>query len=86
MNVFIFYSSEIYYKKHGDDTLMIYATESGMSEAPVNFKSQVKIVRIGLKNNSEEKDYWQNYKKYGCSKISTKMKIKGLASGLQLGG
>jgi uncharacterized membrane protein YqiK len=69
---FVYYTSDVYYKKQGTDTLLIYASESGMSKMPVKFISKIKVVQIGLKNNSEEKDYNKNYKKYGLSKISTK--------------
>lgn len=69
---FVFYTSDVYYKKQGIDTLFIYASESGMGEIPVKFRSKIKVVLMGLKNNNEEKDYNKNYKKYGLSKISTK--------------
>jgi hypothetical protein len=67
---FVFYASEIYYKKEGTDTLLIYAGASAISEAPKNFSTPIKIKQIELKNYDEVKDYEINYKKYGLSKVS----------------
>lgn len=67
---FIFYTSEVYYKKKGADTLLIYAGSSSIADPPMNQPTQIKIIPVELKNYDEVKDYKQNYKKYGLSKIS----------------
>lgn len=71
-NCFVFYSSKVYYKKQGIDTLLIYAPECEMEKEPVSFNSKIKVVRIGLSNNNEILDFDKNYTKYGLSKISAK--------------
>lgn len=66
---FIFYTSEIFYKKKGTDTLLVFAGASAISEKPNNFSSPIKIVVNELKNYDEVKDYEMNYKKYELSKV-----------------
>jgi len=67
---FIFYTSEVYYKKKGLDTLLIYAGSSSIADHPKNQSTQIKIIPVALKNYNEVKDYKKNYKEYGLSKIS----------------
>lgn len=67
----IFYTTEVYYKKQGVDTLMVYADASSISKLPDNLKTSINIVPVGLKNNSEIQEYKKNYRKYGLKKIST---------------
>jgi hypothetical protein len=67
---FIFYSSEVFYKKKGLDTLLVYIGASAISEIPKKFSSPIKIIQIELKNYDEVKDYGINYKKYSLSKVS----------------
>jgi len=66
----IFYTSEIYLKKKGLDTLVVYADASTIGKMPDSLKTMIDIVPIGLKNNDEVKDYERNYKKYDLKKIS----------------
>lgn len=66
----IFYSMEIYLKKKGVDTLLVYADASTIGKIPSNLKTSIKIVPIGLKNYDEVKEYERNYKKYDLKKIS----------------
>lgn len=65
---YVFYSSELFYKKKGIDTLLVYVDYR--SKEPKNLPSQIKIVQIELKDTKEIKDYEENYKKYGLSKVS----------------
>ena len=67
---FIFNTSEVYYKKEGADTLLVYVVTSALSEIPKNFSTPIKIIQMELKNYDEAKDYEMNYKKYGLSKIN----------------
>lgn len=67
---FVFYTSEIYYKKEGTDTLLIYVGASAISGIPTNFPSSIKIIQMELKNYDEVKDYEMNYKKYGLSRVT----------------
>jgi hypothetical protein len=66
----IFYTTEIYYKKKGLDTLFIYADASTIGKLPNDIKTSVNIVTVGLKNYVEVKEYEQNYEKYDLKKIS----------------
>jgi hypothetical protein len=67
---YIFYTTEVYYKKQGSDTLLIYAQESSMGKCPDNFTQKVKVVTIKIKTYDEAKDYEKNYKAYGLLKVS----------------
>ena len=66
---YIFYTSEIYYKKEGENKLLVFASNSSISE-PKKFNSSVQIILKGLKTSDELKDYEVNYKKYGLEKAS----------------
>ncbi len=66
---YMFYTSEIYYKKGGEDKLVIFAPNSSVSE-PKNFNSTIHIVLEDLRTADEVKDYEINYKKYGLKKIA----------------
>lgn len=67
---FIFYTSEVYYKKQGIDTLLVYAASSTIANPPEKLSTQVKIVPMELKTNDEIKDYAMNYRKYGLAVLS----------------
>lgn len=67
---YVFYASEIYYKKAGADTLIVYTGASEIASVPNKFSSPIKIRQIELKNYDEVREYSRNYKKYGLSKIS----------------
>lgn len=67
---YVFYTSELYYKKKGKDTLIVYVGTSAISKPPRNFNTPITIQQIELKNYDEVKDYEKNYKKYGLSKVS----------------
>lgn len=65
--VYIFYTSEIFYKIESGQNLTIFAPESTISE-PINKILNVSVK--GLKTAEEIKDYNKNYQKYGLKRIS----------------
>ena len=67
---YIFYTSEVYYKKQGIDTLLVYAESSSIGKRPNNFSGSINVVPVELKTYSEVQDYEKRYKEYGLSKIS----------------
>lgn len=67
---FIFYTSEVYYKKEGVDTLLVYAGASTISAPPKGLSTSIKIIQKELKDYDEVRDYKMNYKKYDLSKVS----------------
>lgn len=58
---------KFFYKVGNDNIVIVYATESSISE-PINKIPNV-IVK-GLKTADEIRDYSTNYKKYGLERIS----------------
>lgn len=62
---FIFFTPELYYKKIGIDTLMLYVDYK--SKIPENITTQIKIIQIELKDATGFKG---NYRKNGLSKVS----------------
>lgn len=64
---YIFYTSEVFYKVGNDNTVIVYVTESSISE-PVNKIPNVTVK--GLKTADEIRDYNTNYQKYGLERIS----------------
>lgn len=66
---FIFYTTEVYYKKQGD-TLLVYAAASSIVQPTAKLYTQISIVPMGLKTNDEVQDYEMNYKKYGLTRLS----------------
>lgn len=64
---YIFYTSEVFYKVENDNSVIVYATESSISE-PVNKIQNVTVK--GLKTADEIRDYDNNYQKYGLERIS----------------
>ncbi len=69
-NDFIFYTTEIYYKKQGVDTLLVYSVSSSIGKEPKNYDGKVKIVIKSLKTYDAFKEYQKNYEKYGLKRIS----------------
>lgn len=67
---YIFYTTEIYYKKQGIDTLLVYADGSSIGKEPTIFIKKIKIVPIKISTADEAVDYEKNYKEYGLIKIS----------------
>jgi hypothetical protein len=67
---YIFYATEIYYKKQGIDTLLIYADGSSIGKKPAVFTERIKIVPVKIKTADEAMKYEKNYKKYGLTKVS----------------
>jgi len=65
---YVFYSSEIYYRKTGD-SLIIFAPECCFLE-PSEKNTKLTISIIGLKKASEIDDYEDNYTKYKLERIS----------------
>lgn len=68
---FIFYTTEVYYKKQGVDTILIYAESSSIGKEPPNYQGRVKVVIKRLKTYDDSKEYEKNYEQYGLKKIST---------------
>jgi len=66
----IFYTPQIYYKKQGVDSLMIYVASSAVSKKTKDLKSSIKIIKVELDSYDKIKDYELNYKKYGLLKAS----------------
>lgn len=64
---YIFYTSEIFYKVGKDYNVIVYATESSISE-PVNPIPNVTIK--GLKTHDEINEYTTNYRRYGLKRMS----------------
>lgn len=64
---YVFYTSEIYFKKDVDGTVTLYAPKSSISE-PLKGIPNLKIIE--LSTNSQLKDYELNFLKYGLEKIS----------------
>lgn len=69
-NDYIFYTTELYYKKQGNDTLLVYAESSSIGKEPENYTGKVKIVPVRLKTYDDSKEYAENYEKYGLKKLS----------------
>lgn len=67
---YIFYTTELYYKKQGNDTLLVYVEASSIGKDPENYTGKIKIVPIRLKTYDESKEYAENYGKYGLKKLS----------------
>ncbi len=67
---FIFYTTEIYYKKQSSDTLLVYAEGSSIGKNPKGYLGKVKVVINPLKTYNDSKEYAENYAKYGLKKLS----------------
>jgi hypothetical protein len=67
---YIFYTSEVYYKKIGNDTLVVYAPSSSISLPSKKIFNSIKIVLNELQDYDQVRDYRFNYKNYKLSKIS----------------
>jgi hypothetical protein len=67
---YIFYTSELYYKKKGVDTLLIYAAASSIGSIPDSFVDKIKIVPVKLNTYDSLQEYEKKYREYGLSKIS----------------
>lgn len=67
---YVFYTTEIYYKKKGVDTLLVYAEASSIGKSPRSLSDKITIVPVKLNTYDESLDYQMNYKEYGLSKIS----------------
>src|SRR5690554_6196511 len=52
---YIFYTTELYYKKQGNDTLLVYVEASSIGKDPENYTGKIKIVPIRLKTYDESK-------------------------------
>ncbi len=66
----IFYTTDIYYKKRGVDTLIVYMDTNSIAKLPNDLKTPINVIPVGLKNNSEIQDFKKNFKKYGLEKNS----------------
>lgn len=69
-DVYIFYASEIYYKKDENrNELIIYANKNN-SLQPKKFISEVTVIIKDLKTSDELNSYRKRYMEYGLNKIS----------------
>lgn len=66
---YVFYTSEIFYKKDKNGKIFIFAPQSGKNIPEIPFKN-IEVVFIGLKTADEIRDYETNYRKYGLQRIS----------------
>jgi hypothetical protein len=66
----IFYTSQVYYKKQGRDTLLLYVAASAVPKKSKVLTSSINIIQVELANYDEIQDYELNYKKHGLSKAS----------------
>lgn len=64
---FIFHTTEVFYKKQGADTLLVYSSSIG--KEPKNYQGRVKIVIKRLETYDENREYEANYEKYGLKRI-----------------
>jgi hypothetical protein len=66
----IFYASELYFKKVGKDSLIVYVGASTLPLEKGCLKSQVKVLVKEIKSYNEVQDYSKYYEDYGLSKVS----------------
>lgn len=72
---FVFYTSNLFYKKVGDDSLLVYVSYSSIpKESPSSFSSKIKVKILELRSSEEVADYDLNYRKYGLVRISLSSK------------
>ena len=69
-NKYIFYCTELYYKKQGKDTLDIFVTSSAVGKIPNDFSNNIIVLIHELKSYDEIQTYDNNYKLFGLEKIS----------------
>lgn len=69
-SVYVFYTSEIFYKEKSDSEIVVYAVQSSIREAKIKF-GQVAVTVRPLKDHDKVSEYNYHYKKYGLQKIST---------------
>jgi hypothetical protein len=67
---YIFYYSEIYFKRQGLDTLVVYAESSSIAKIPENLSNPIKVLIFELKTYDELKDFQINYRNYGLTKFT----------------
>ena len=67
---YIFFNSELFYKKIGIDTLLLRIYHA--VKVPEKMFTKVKIVQIEFESPHEIDDYKENYKKYGFTLVSTR--------------
>jgi hypothetical protein len=67
---YIFYYSEIYFKRQGLDTLVVYAESSSIAKIPENLSSPIKVIISELKTYDKVKDFQINYRNYGLTKFN----------------
>ena len=66
----IYYTSEVYYKKQGKDSLIIYAPASSMPTVSESKFVYIKVRQVELEDNEELKDIANHYREYGLSKVT----------------
>jgi hypothetical protein len=69
-SLYVIYSDEIYFKKIGIDTLIVFANASSIIPGSLTLKTPVKIIIKELNSYDEIHDYSLNFKKYGLTKFS----------------
>ena len=67
---YIFYATELYYKKQGLDTLDIFVSSSAIGNIPNNFSYKLTVLIHELKNYDEIQTFNKRYKLLGYEKIS----------------
>lgn len=66
---YVFYTSEIFYKKDKNSKIFIFGPQSGKNIPKIPFKN-FEVIFKGLKTADEIRDYNANYQKYGLERIS----------------
>ena len=66
----IFFTSEIFYKKKGIDTLIIFAPKSSYKDEYLQVIGKVKLVIKPLTNNDDIVEYNKRYVQLGLKKVS----------------
>lgn len=66
-SVYIFYTSEVFYKVDNDSVITVYASESSVSESTMKYSN---VVIKGLKSGDALERYNADYQRYGLKRIS----------------
>jgi hypothetical protein len=64
------YTSEVYYKKAANDSLIVYVPQSAIPSDVKENIGEVEVHLISLNTQAEVMDYSSNYSKYGLIRIS----------------
>ena len=64
------FTSEVYYRKAGRDSMIVYAAQSSIPARVNNAIGEITVHIIGLNTQNEVLDYSANYRGYGLAKLS----------------